>query len=127
VSHRDKSGTQGSPEILSSFSKDGSFARSVQHIDRAAIREQIAIIVLGSAVEIVEAQIEHAKRGNIHIMKYLFEKVDLFPAKPAAESPKDESAATLVFNSLKIPDEDVARFKSGEFGSSDTAKSDTVK
>lgn len=127
MSHREKSDTQGSPEIISLLSKDDRSARSVQHIDRNAIREQIAIIVLGSAVEIVEAQIEHAKRGNFQIMKYLFEKVDLFPTKSAAESSKDESAATLVFDSLKIPDEDVARFKSGEFGSSDTAKSDTVK
>jgi hypothetical protein len=71
-------------------------------IDLEEIRLEIAELVGGRAVEMVEITIGEAESGHYAAMKYLFEIIGLYPATDQAEPSSPDSLAQTLLRRLAL-------------------------
>src|SRR5690349_13075545 len=80
-------------------------ARSQKPVDLEAIRKEIAIIVGGQAISMVETTMEEVGKGHYAAMKFLFEMIGLYPVTGPAEPAGEDSLANQLFRRLGLPEE----------------------
>jgi hypothetical protein len=73
-------------------------------VDMDGLRREIADLVGGRAVEMVEITISEAEGGHPAAMKYLFEMIGLYPATAQTESPEVDSLARTLLRHLGLPE-----------------------
>jgi hypothetical protein len=79
--------------------------RSQKPVDLEAIRKEIATIVGGEAVSMVETTMEEVGKGHYAAMKFLFEMIGLYPVSGPAEPAGEDSLASQLFRRLGLPEE----------------------
>jgi hypothetical protein len=79
--------------------------RPQKPVDLEAIRKEIAAIVGGEAVSMVETTMEEVGKGHYAAMKFLFEMIGLYPAGGAAEPVGADSVASQLIRRLGLPEE----------------------
>ena len=67
------------------------------------LRPQIKAIVTSNAVDMIQAMVSHAKKGQYQCLKYLFELIGLYPATVDDEAQHDDCLAQFLLNRLGIP------------------------
>ena len=79
-------------------------ARSQKPVDLEAIRKQIAAIVGGEAISMVETTMAEVGKGHYAAMKFLFEMIGLYPVS-GPEPAGEDSLASQLFRRLGLPEE----------------------
>jgi hypothetical protein len=74
-------------------------------VDLEEIRLEIADLVGGRAVEMVETTIGEAESGHYAAMKYLFEIIGLYPATAQAEPSSPDSLAQTLLRRLGLAED----------------------
>lgn len=78
---------------------------SPKPVDLGEIRREIAELVGGRAVEMVETTIGEAESGHYAAMKYLFEIIGLYPATAQAEPSSPDSLAQTLLRRLGLAED----------------------
>ncbi len=74
-------------------------------MDLGEIRQEIANLVGGRALGMVETTIGEAESGHYAAMKYLFEMIGLYPATAQSEPSSPDSLARMLLRRLGLPEE----------------------
>jgi len=70
--------------------------RLLRPADAAQVGEQARNLIANRALEIVNAALDAATRGNSQLLKYLFEEAGIFSAKPAGDKPQDSFSTRML-------------------------------
>ena len=79
--------------------------RSQKPVDLEAIRKEIASIVSGEAISMVETTMDEVGKGHYAAMKFLFEMIGLYPVSGPTEPAGADSLASQLFRRLGLPEE----------------------
>jgi hypothetical protein len=98
-------------------------------VDLEEIRREIADLVGGRALGMVETTVSEAESGHYAAMKYLFEMIGLYPATAHVGPSSSDSLAQTLLRHLGLPEEsgletNVTKDSRRE---SETHRSDAVK
>jgi hypothetical protein len=105
-----------SKTAIKTAAKKKSFSKSKKQLNPAEVRKDISKMVESEAKKMAQAVIGEGKKGQLAMVKYLFEMAKIFPeaADGSQASAEEDCLARTLLNRLDLPEEPIGRDEEDE-------------